>query len=256
MENNIQIKDKEISALKNKISEIEKKQKESTNNDEKNKKLDTENKDMNEQIKKLKKDLNELDKKYKNITKEKEKLLKEKQNLEKDNKKLKNNIMINSMNGNQIKKSNIMESQIFMDDISNKNKNKSLSPFVLPGQSLKGSIMPLGDFEQIREENEEEEDNKNTNGNTDINTNNIITKKDSDEIGSNYMGDENEDEEKIKKDFIKEKKKKIKQSRLKMSLKSNIFDFTDEKDENYTNDLKNEINDLYKKEIEWKMIFN
>ena len=75
---------------------------------------------MNEQIIKLKKDLNELDKKYKNITKEKEKLLKEKQNLEKDNKKLKNNIMINSMNGNQIKKSNIMESQIFMDDIKQK----------------------------------------------------------------------------------------------------------------------------------------
>ena len=130
--------------------------------------------------------------------------------------------------------------------ISNKNKNKSLSPFVLPGQSLKGSIMPLGDFEQIREENEEEEDNKNTNGNTDINTNNIITKKDSEEIGTNYMGDENEDEEKIKKDFIKEKKKKINQSRLKMSLKSNIFDFTNEKDENYINDLKNEINVLYR----------
>ena len=32
-----------------------------------------------------------------------------------------------------------------------------------------------------------------------------------------------------------------------MSLKSNIFDFTNEKDENYVNDLKNEINDLYKK---------
>ena len=42
-------------------------------------------------------------------------------------------------------------------------------------------------------------------------------------------------------------KKKINQSRLKMSLKSNIFDFTNEKDENYVNDLKNEINDLYKK---------
>ena len=182
-----------------------------------------------------------MKKEYKKIIKEKEKLVKDKQNLEKDNKKLKNNIKLNSMNENQIIKNNIKESQIFMNNTSC--INKSLAPLNLPGQSLKGSIMPIFDVEEIREENEEEQDNKNEN----TNTNKILTKKDSDELGSNYMADENEDEEKLKEDFIKEKKKKIKQSRLKMSFKSNIFDFTNEKDENYINDLKNEINDLYKK---------
>ena len=96
--------------------------------------------------------------------------------------------------------------------------------------------MPFGNFEEIKEENEDDannEDIKNSNKN-----NSEI------DIGGAYM--ENESDEEDQKNFIKEKKKKINQSRLKMSFNNNIFNFTNKDDENYVDDLKNEINSLYK----------
>ena len=58
------------------------------------------------------------------------------------------------------------------------------------------------------------------------------------------MGDDSD--EQIDEETINKKKKDIKKSRLKMSLNNNIFNFTNKNDENYTQDLTNEINDLYK----------
>jgi len=95
--------------------------------------------------------------------------------------------------------------------------------------NLKGSIIPakLG---QIKEEGENDEENDNF------------------ELGGDYIEpDEEKDDDKIQKEKMKkEQEKKFKQSRLKFSINSNVFDFADKNDENYLNDLKNEINGLYK----------
>ena len=156
------------------------------------------------------------------------------------------------MNDNRnIKQSNIFERN--SSPTQKKIKNKSMSPFSdLPGMSLKGSIMPLGNFGEIKEENEEynsindnkeKEDDKEDEKEKKNNNNQEI------QFGGEYIGDDYEDEEEQKREeeIKKEKKKKIKQSRLKMSLNNNIFNFTNKNDENYADDLKNEINDLYKK---------
>ena len=145
---------------------------------------------------------------------------------------------------NQIKRTNIMQSQIFGDEQSptdtKKGINNSVSPYMaMPGMSLKGSIMPLGNFEEIKEENEEYANNEDAKE-----TNDKDNKDDLLGLGGKYIG-EGYDEEEAKKEQFKEKKKKITQSRLKTSF--NIFSFTNKDDDNYVNDLKNEINDLYKK---------
>ena len=148
------------------------------------------------------------------------------------------------MNDNIKINNNIMQSQIFGEEDSpkqnNKYKNKSMSPFSnMPGMSLKGSIMPLGNFEEIKEENEDDTNNEDTKETKEKNE----IKEANYEFGNEYIGDDL-DEEKIMKEQMKEKKKKINQSRLKTSF--NIFSFTNQNDENYVSDLKNEINDLYK----------
>ena len=108
---------------------------------------------------------------------------------------------------------------------SNKNIIGSISS-EFPGMNLKGSIIPekvpLG---KIKEEGDNFDEN---------------------EIGEEYISDDDEGNENKINIFKKEKEKQIKKSRLKISLNSNIFDFTDKNDENYVTDLKNEINDLYK----------
>ena len=145
---------------------------------------------------------------------------------------------------NQIKRTNIMQSQIFGNEQSptavNKGINNSVSPYMaMPGMSLKGSIMPLGNFEEIREENEEYTNNEDAKE-----ANDKDTKDEMMGLGGKYIGEGYDENEAVKEQF-KEKKKKITQSRLKTSF--NIFSFTNKDDDNYVNDLKNEINDLYKK---------
>ena len=206
--------------------------------------------------------------------KEKENLMKEKQTLEKENKSLKTNIMkstiqMNSgINNKDIKKSNIMESQIFMDDDNfnaaqnNKknNINKSMSPFSgLPGMSLKGSIMPFGDFGQIKEENEDSESKKGSSnkevdnkGSTNKESWNNNLKNSEMEFGGAYMDDDDDGlddfEEEPKIEEKKDQKKGFKKSSiLGMSLNNNLFEFNNQYDENYVGELKMEINDLYKK---------
>ena len=108
---------------------------------------------------------------------------------------------------------------------SNNNIIGSLSSD-FPGMNLKGSIIPekvpLG---KIKEEGDNFDEN---------------------EIGEEYMSDADDNNENKINIFKKEKEKQIKQSRLKISLNSNIFDFANKEEENYVTDLKNEINELYK----------
>ena len=80
---------------------------------------------------------------------------------------------------------NIKQSNIFERNSSPPQKkkiNKSMSPFSdLPGMSLKGSIMPLGNFGEIKEENEEynsiNDNNKEKSKSTNINNINYNPEK-------------------------------------------------------------------------------
>ena len=185
--------------------------------------------------------------------------------MEKDNKNLKNNILQNTKlleNNNIIDSKNIMESQIFGDNNLNnniKNKNKSMNPYLgMPGMSLKGSIMPLGNFGEIKEENEEFNSINDENKKSQKEDEKEEKKEDSkgeESLGMAYMEDDFESDEKDKKEF-KKKEKKIKQSRLKMSYNNNIFNFTAKNDENYVVDLENEINNLYKNRDKMEDLLN
>ncbi len=147
----------------------------------------------------------------------------------------------NNFDNNQLNSINIMESHIISSEPTQQNTKKgitkSVSPYMRKNEhSLKDSIMPLGNFGEIPEVTEEYINNEDTKDSNNIND-------DIKNIGSNYMG-EGYDEEEAKKEIIKEKKKKMNQSRLKTSF--NVFSFTNKDDVNYVNDLKNEINVLYK----------
>ena len=120
------------------------------------------------------------------------------------------------------------EKKILLKSQQNFESNKNVigsHPEEFPGMNLKGSVIPAkAKLGPIKEEGDNLDDN-------------LL-----EELGNNYIEDNDEENEinLIK----KEKEKKVKQSRLKFS--TNIFDFTDKNDENYVNDLKNEINGLYK----------
>ena len=198
----------------------------------------------------MEKEINILNKKNKNLIKEKEKIVKEKQVLEKDNKVLKKNVMqsrIELENNKSIQKSNIMESQIYMDDeiVSPNKKNKNN----LIGQNLKGSIMPLGNFGEIKEDQNEDFGSNNTSKKQSANEN----LKGSDFVfGGKYIGDDDDDLDDFVEEPKKEEKKDNKNNKLKkssllgMSLNNNLFGFNNQYDENVA-ELKMEINDLYKK---------
>lgn len=155
-----------------------------------------------------------------------------------------------------------MESQIFMDEDDNNNNNspkiktkKSAFPFNdLPGMSLKGSIMPFGNFGEIKEEENEDYNSNNPSKKTSTNAN----LKTSDFVFTGKYIDEDEDNNnEPKKDDIKESNifgksnnnKLKKSSVLGMSLNNNLFEFNNNNspyDENYVGELKDEINQLYK----------
>ena len=160
----------------------------------------------------------ELIVKQKNLEIEKEKLNKKIKDLTSANDKIQ---MKNMALENE--KKILLKSQ----QIHESNNNIIGSPSSdFPGMNLKGSIIPekvpLG---KIKEEGDNFDEN---------------------EIGEEYMSDADDNNENKINIFKKEKEKQIKQSRLKISLNSNIFDFANKEEENYVTDLKNEINELYK----------
>ena len=156
-----------------------------------------------------------------------------------------------------IKKTNIFESDIYMDDDDdnnnknnspkNKIKNKSAFPFKdLPGMSLKGSIMPFGGIP----EEENEDFGSYNDSNKQSSKNNL--KKSEFEFGGAYLGDDDDENDNIEEIPIKEEKKENKKNMKKssvlgMSLNNNIFGFNNNDDYNEIYELKKEINDLYKK---------
>jgi chromosome segregation ATPase len=266
LEGKIQEKDNEIKNYIDKIAQLEELNKtngqvKNNESDEKIKELEKKNKELNDTITNLEKETKELNNKNKNLMQEKEKLMKEKQNLEKDNKSLKKNVMQstikleNSINDRQIQKSNIMQSQIFMEDDTQKVNNKSISPFNnLNGMSLKGSIMPFGNFGEIKEEENEDFNSNNpskkTSTNANLRTSDFV-------FTGNYIDDDEDNNNEPKKDDIKESNifgksntnKLKKSSVLGMSLNNNLFEFNNNNspyDENYVGELKDEINQLYK----------
>ena len=134
------------------------------------------------------------------------------------------------------------------EEINNspKLKNKSVSPVKnLTGQSKYGSIMLLGNFDAIKEENDEGLGSNNVSKKQSIIDNNM---KNSELVfGGSYMGDDDEEEtpkiEEMPKN--KEKNNKLKKSSvLGMSLNNNLFGFNNAYDE--VGELKMEINSLYK----------
>ena len=171
----------------------------------------------------------------------------------------------NQINENSVKKSNIMQSQIFNDESNDspKLKNTSFSPFNnLNGMSLKGFIMPFGNFNEVIKEEENEDFGSNmasqkASTNNNLNISGFV-------FGNDYMGDDDEEEGNPKKDEIKDnndnnnfininnnfnsnKSNKIKKSSiLGMSLNNNVFGFNNQYDEEYVGELKDEINQLYK----------
>ena len=139
-----------------------------------------------------------------------------------------------------------MESQIFMDENNDsmnsfKNKNKSYSPFY--NNNLKGSIMPLGNFGEIKEEDE------NSSSNNQSKKESVNNLKNSEiEFGGKYIEDDFEEEPKMEEKKINTENKKLKKSSiLGMSLNNNLFEFNNQYDAEYVGDLINEIKTLYKK---------
>ena len=185
---------------------------------EKQSSLELSKKEYDEKLKNLQNLNDGLISKIKNLEKENEKLNKKAAKLALDKKN-------NKSSEKEIFKStkNFGVNDIFISDIFNAPSPSKNDPNFneFPGMNLKGSIIPakLG---QIKEEGENDEENDNF------------------ELGGDYMEpDEEKDDDKIQKEKMKkEQEKKFKQSRLKFSINSN--------DENYLNDLKNEINGLYK----------
>ena len=194
-----------------------------------------------------------------NVLEEKERILKEKNALDKYNKSLQKNVLKSRIEleneVNNQKKSNIMESQIYIDEeinISPKLKNKSVSPISnLTGQSKYGSIMLLGNFDAIKEENDEGTGSNNVSKKQSTNEN--FMENSELVFGGSYMGDNDEEEipKKEEKPKIEEKpKKEEKKNKLKkssvlgMSLNNNIFEFNNGYNE--VGELKMEINTLYK----------
>ena len=218
-----------IDKYKNKISEYEDNEKEQENtilvykniidNLEKEAKSQNEknNKDFDEKIKSLQNSNAELIVKQKNLEKEKEKL----------NKKI--NELTSAKNKIQMKNQALEnEKKILLKSQQSFGHNSNIKdsfPSEFPGMNLKGSIIPEKvPLRKIKEEGDNFDEN---------------------ELGGEYIDDDEDDGNKIN-FYKKAKEKQIKQSRLKVSLNSNIFDFAEKDDENYVNDLKNEINELYK----------
>ena len=110
--------------------------------------------------------------------------------------------------------------------------------------------MPLGNFGEIKEEENEEFGSNGTSKK--VSTNDDL-KNPEFEFGGKYMDEDDdnlddfEEEPKIEEKKEKKSTKMKKSSVLGMSLNNNLFGFNNQYDENYVGELKMEINDLYKK---------